>query len=404
MNVGRSGFIFSNVNFDQIRARYILALIACVAGVTLLPDFANAQATSTSIRPGATLGLIAQNVSQPITSAVQSQIQSIRDAIFSGRERPSGTAGARPFAPIESQDNSNPISGRLESNPLYAEPFYDALGYAKNDGRNAQASVLKAPPKASAGPVVSAWVQGFGDFEKHTGVLDGVDIGSKASTGGGVAGADVILRNIWGSDAMVFGILGGGVSSHVSNNDGSTATVRGPSAGVYAMWIKGGFSTDLTFKDDFLTLDASTLPASARLNNYVTSWNANYRQEYGPWWMEPTVGVNYTRSVWHSQFNDGDTWRLQGGARVGTVFNWNGMSVSPVLTALIYDDVSVRGATLATAVTSAPSIDQGKLAGKLNGKLNFEHGNGLTSFVEAEVRGHEHMVGVLGTVGLRRQF
>jgi len=47
--------------------------------------------------------------------------------------------------------------------------------------------------------------------------------------------------------------------------------VDGPGTGVYAIYVNGGFSTDATWKGDFLTVAPSTLPTSVGLNNYVTA-------------------------------------------------------------------------------------------------------------------------------------
>src|SRR6266568_5300448 len=156
------------------------------------------------------------------------------------------------------------------------------------------------------------------------------------------------------------------------------ATVSGPTAGLYATYFNAGFSSDLTVKFDFLTVDqtfndllattgtftgvlAATglgvppfIPfagaGSVNLLNSTVVGNLNYRFDLYPnFWIEPTVGVQYTNSSYGSGaaqlgLADGNLVRVQGGARFGTsTFTSNGVLMTTTLTGLAYNDVSVQG-------------------------------------------------------------
>src|SRR5207248_1156554 len=132
-------------------------------------------------------------------------------------------------------------------------------------------------------------------------------------------------------------------------------------------------------KADLFDLDVNTATAGTtplHLTNYTSAYNINYKFEQGIWWIEPTAGFSYTATVWDSAsqaigFTNGRQWRVQGGARVGTSYNWGGVRVEPTLTGLLYDDVSITGGTLVTAFAPLVPTDQGKVFGQLIGKLNF---------------------------------
>jgi hypothetical protein len=338
-------------------------------------------------------------------TAVQSQLMSIRDSIQAGRSRAVTTSRPIGFA-------AEPSSDRLDSNPLYDGDLHDLLGYAKAD-RGSKSPLYKAPPQqpVAPAPVWSAWGLGFGDWERRTGTSDGIDIGRRTLTGGGLVGLDVTFSNFTSSsDALVLGVLGAGMRATTHNADGSEARIDGPGTGVYAIYVNGGFSTDITWKGDFLTVGASTLPTSVGLDNYVTAWNLQRKFEWGSSWFEPTAGVTYTRSIWnaggHAQgFSDGWAWRVQAGGRVGTSWDTGGgIKLEPTLTALAYDDVKIEGETLAVAFAPLAPTDQGKVFGLFNAKLNADYGYGLSAYVEGEVRGRTGVLGTAVRAGIRKSF
>jgi len=368
---------------------------------------ASSNATSTSIAPQCAAALnnaaqAARQASQVSMTAVQSELQSIRDSIQAGRSR-SVTSG-RPIGFA-----AEPTSDRLESNPLYDGSLDGLLAYAKSNR-----PLHKAPPPPAAvapAPVWSVWGQGFGDWETRNGTANGIDIGRRTLTGGGLVGLDVTFSNFTSpSGALVLGVLGGGVRSITHNTDDSEARVDGPGTGFYAIYINGGFSTDATWKGDFLTVAPSTLPTSVGLNNYVTAWNIQQKFEWGQSWVEPTAGVTYTNSIWNADghtrgFTDGYAWRVQAGLRAGT--SWDaggGVKLEPTLTALAYDDVKISGGTLAEALAPLAPTDQDKMFGLFNAKLNADYGYGLSAYVEGEVRGRTGVLGTAVRAGIRKSF
>jgi hypothetical protein len=345
-----------------------------------------------------------RQASQVSMQAVQNQIASIRDSIQRRRYSP---ASGRPLGFAADPDES----GSAQTAALSDSPW-QALGYAKGGG--AVSPVFKAPPAAAipATPAMqfAGWGQMFGDFEQRTGVFNGLDIGRKTWTTGGIGGVDATFNRAFGSDAFVLGLLAGEMVARVTNNDGSTARVAGPSLGIYGIYVLGGFSTDTSFKVDFLKLDTSTVGFTGLgSKNYAVASNVNYKFDFPGYWVEPTAGVSFTRAVWDSTaqalgMTDGRTTRLQGGVRTGTTWMWSNIRVEPVLTGLLYDDVSISGGTIATAITPTAPSDQGKLFGQVIGKLGFDWGRGLSSYVEGEVRGRNQVFGTAARVGLRYMF
>jgi len=263
----------------------------------------------------------------------------------------------------------------------------------------------------------AVWAQLYGDYEQRRGIVDGFDTGRISRTGGIIGGLDKVFTDGFGGDALVLGLLSGAMTSHVSNVDNSSSMINGPSVGAYAIWIKGGFSIDSTFKVDFLDIDQAsplTVIPSFGLTNYSAALNLNYKIQFAGWWMEPTLGVLDTRSIWSNaghdviRLTDGNDVRLQVGSRFGTPFDWGRASVEATLTALAYDDVSITGGTLVTAVAGGPlgsfPTDEGKVFGQVVGKLNFDWSKdikGLSSYVEGEVRGRSGVFGTGARVGVR---
>lgn len=275
-----------------------------------------------------------------------------------------------------------------------------------------KAPVFKAPRPAPVQAIQwNVWGQGFYDHERRDETEGGVDFGRRTRTHGGIGGIDLTKAGGWllPADYMVVGLLGGYTKARVRNDDGSTATVRGPSAGFYSIWMNGGFSWDSNFKVDFFDLDTSVAPFTGlELRNYSSSNNLNYRFDMNPWWFEPTVGVTYSRLIWDDRasalgLTDGRQTRVQGGARVGTSWMWNNVRVDPTFTALAYSDVRIEGGTIAGVIAAGPS-DEDKVFGQFIGKLGFDWGRGLSSFVEGEVRGRRDIVGTAVRGGLRLQL
>jgi hypothetical protein len=342
------------------------------------------------------LGLIAQEVSKVGMNAAQSQIRTIRDQLQRRRapvSQPIGYA-AEPAQSADSTDSP-----------------WQALAYTGTRDAKSPAVTKAAPSPVAPAVQYAAWAQGFVDHERRSGFFNGIDAGRRTNIGGGIGGIDGTMSNFFSAgDALLLGLLGGGIDARVRNNDGSTAHFRGPLAGGYAVYVKGAFSSDTVFKVDFLDLDTSFVGfTDLGVTNYSLASNYNYKFDFTTWWFEPTVGSNWTRTIWNGKahglhFTDGKQVRLQAGARFGTSFDWNGVKVEPVLTALAYSDVVIEGGTISTVLTPLIPDDEGKIFGQLIGKLGFDFGRGFSSYVEGEIRGREHVFGAAGRAGLRYAF
>ena len=341
------------------------------------------------------VGLIAQQAMQPGLIAVQNQIQNIRDRL------------QRREAPV-----SRPVAFAAEPTEFAGSPW-SALAYTGVQDSKTPIANASAQPAPAPGPKLGTWGTGYGDWETRRGNFELTDIGRTARTGGGIGGVDLTFRNITSAtDAFVVGVFGGAMSSRVTNNDGSVAQIDAPSTGVYAAYVNGGFSTDATFKVDFIDV-SSRHPdiAETRLfmTNYSAAANLNYKLEFDPSWFEPTVGVLVSRNIWDADsaalgYTDGRGVRVQGGARFGTSWLWGAVRVEPTLMGLLYSDVTIDGGTLLNVITPLVPTDKGKLFASGSGKVNLDFGNGWSANVEGEVRGR---TGVLGTAvrgGLRYQF
>jgi hypothetical protein len=308
------------------------------------------------------------------------------------------------------------------------------------------------------GPRSAVWFQAFGDYERFKtsgtvanndlillGVPVTADITRKVTTWGFTAGYDWTSRNVaYGGDTLITGLLAGYMraeatfdSANISSNPAVTpngsstlkATVEGPSVGAFASYQVGGFSTDVAFKVDFLSInqtfsellafnDGTVLPiagsGSTRALNYVTWGNVNYRFQTSlvTWW-EPTAGIRFTYTDYDASaaalgLTDGHVLRLQAGARIGADYRYYNVTVTPTLTALAYSDVDIQGGALANGVFLGPTFlahaDEGKLRFQGLGALNFDHMNGVKTFVEAQVRAGKDYYGYGGRGGIRFEW
>jgi hypothetical protein len=267
-------------------------------------------------------------------------------------------------------------------------------------------TIVKPPPLEPAARY-GTWAQGYGDFERRTGVgrssinccqgAGGIAIPlaltgeSRATSAGLVGGLDTTLRNLSSAgDGLILGILYGYTSTDVkftttsvSNppnanvQNGSSqlkARVEGGSFGGYATYFNDRFSADATVRADFLSLNESfvdtlgftanvgnPIPVAAaqatfagagstRLINYTAMGNLNYRLPVtSDTWWEPTAGFQYTASDYDSSaaalgLKDGHLIRLQGGVRFGVNSYLPGAGrLTTTITGIVYDNVEVTG-------------------------------------------------------------
>ena len=210
------------------------------------------------------------------------------------------------------------------------------------------------------------------------------------------------------------------------------ANVSGPTVGVYGTYFNGGFSTDVTAKFDFLTLNQTfndllattrfSTPSSSfssagsvNLLNSTVVGNLNYRFDLYPnFWIEPTVGVQYTNSSYGSGafqlgLADGNLVRVQGGARFGTsTLLGDRVLMTTTLTGLAYNDVVVQGGFVPVNAFNGNNLlvqaDQGLMRGEGILALNFDFGNGWSSLVLGDVYGGAHLFGAGGKAAVRYQW
>jgi hypothetical protein len=286
-----------------------------------------------------------------------------------------------------------------------------------------------------------------------------ITLDAKTTIWGFVSGVDLTFRSIAvGGDALITGLLGGYLTSTMNINTISTSSnntqalggssamqirLSGPSAGTYATYFAGPFSTDLTFRADFLDINNSFsnvtnfllnsgfqdnngntifVPSgpvtsagivTASVTNLNVIGNYNYRIPlYGGIWIEPTAGFAYAYSLYDAAaaslgVSDGYVLVVQGGARLGIDNFFGPIHVTQTITGLAYDDVKIVGGPILNgAFIGGPliNLDQGKVRGEGIYAMNFDYGNGFSSFVQGIVYGGEDLIGAGGKVGLRYQW
>ncbi|TGD98930.1 autotransporter outer membrane beta-barrel domain-containing protein [Methylobacterium nonmethylotrophicum] len=279
-----------------------------------------------------------------------------------------------------------------------------------------------------------------------------ISIESRTTTAGFIGGLDMTVRDVGrAGDGVILGLLTGYTSASiditsraVSSNTGQVpngggslrANLAGPSVGAFATYFDGPFSTDLTVKADIYALDERFVDqlgfsaniiggvlrppsvvtfagsAATGLINTSVIANANYRFPIGTdLWLEPTAGIRYTASVYDRNalalgLDDGHLLRVQGGLRVGTdLLLGRDTRLTTSFTALAYSDVIVTGGFLPGAGFIAADIlarsDEGKVRGQGILAANLDFGNGVSTFLQGEVRGGENLFGVGGKGGVR---
>lgn len=296
--------------------------------------------------------------------------------------------------------STSAITGYSESN---LDTDTNALGYS---GQSQKSSPLAShlfddanvtPPN----PTYGTWVQGLGQSE-HDQALSTTDAAHLTNTYTAQAGFDRTQQGLLSADdALVIGIVSSWTSSHVSY-DGSPTTMdlTGPGVGVYTEYVKGGFSTDVTAKFDFLEMNqnfAGTVPNTAiSILNAGVSGNVQYKIiGDGNNFIEPTVGFTLTHTSFSSGgsalgLEDAYTIRLQGGARVGTTSDLgNGVSVDSSLKALIYGDAVAQGTSIAPPSNTTFTIpispsDTGLVRGELDPELCFNLPNSYSLTVSGQ--------------------
>jgi hypothetical protein len=324
---------------------------------------------------------------------------------------------------------------QLQATPVIRTASSGLSGYASSDvgaGSNAlsySAHSQKADPFAGlinraapvqTNPIFGGWVQGLADWE-HDNALSSADLGRFNSTYTVQGGFDrTTLGVLSGDDAWIVGIVSSETSSRVSfDNTPTSLKLTGPGVGAYSEYVRGGFSTDVTAKFDFLQLTqdfGGVAPdASVSVLNSGVSGNVQYKfsgmhNEF----FEPTMGFSLTHVSFGGgggalNLEDGYTVRLQAGARVGKTWDLGqGVSVDANFKALVYGDAVGQG-TVASGVTVAGVLplaptDAGLFRAELDPEICFNLPNDYSVTVSGQARFGEAVAGGSVGVNLRRQW
>jgi hypothetical protein len=354
-----------------------------------------------------TRNAISQSVGHIAASEQQQSFWGIQMMLQQRRDRLQGTSA--------SHGASSSISGYSSS-----DFDTDALAYSgQSQKTNPLASpVYKAAPQpVPASPVWGSWVQGMGNWEKDS-PLSANDIGRLTSTYAVQAGLDRTWQGLKSADdALVVGVVSSWTNSHVSyDNMPTTMRLSGPGVGVYAMYVKGGFSTDLTTKVDFLQMlqdYAGVAPnATVGITNAGVSGNMQYKITWaGNSFLEPTGGFSFTRTIFGGgapglDLQDSSTLRFQAGARLGTTWEGNGISIDASLRALVYGDAVVTGTGVTASLlgTALTPTDQGLVRGEVDPSLSFNLADGYSVTLSGSALFGPAILGGSAALSLRKQW
>ena len=372
---------------------------SCPAGYTPLPG-ASSTCVNLTITPHPTIPAICplRNLGH-ITAAIQQQsfwgvnqiAQQRRDQLQNKTSGGNGASQITGYSESDRDPNASGYSGKLQKNNPLASNLFDS------------ASSTATP----SSPTYGTWVQGLGSTE-YDGALSQTDASHLRNTYTAQAGVDRTQRGLLvADDALVLGLVSSWTGSHVSyEGQPSTMNLTGPGIGVYSEYVRGGFSTDLTVKFDFLQMNqnfAGAAPdSSVSILNSGVSGNVQYKYTWqGANFIEPTVGFSLSHAGFGSggsalNLVDAYTVRLQAGARVGTTTDLgHGITVDSSLKALIYGDAISQGTSVAMALPASPlplapltpsvlPSDAGLVRGELDPDLCFNLPNNYSLTVSGQ--------------------
>jgi hypothetical protein len=428
--------------------------------------------------------LASQALSELSQSTTQETARSAENSITNRRDQEEQRCAAG-FSRVNGECERNPPPVAEETAPPEPPPAPERPSKKTKKGKAGAVAAREtrpAPPHkvvyARREPVVipppvpveapfryGVWGQVFGAYEKRdaTGMvaISGPDfnaglpvpievsVQSRSGTVGFQAGLDLTSRGlIAANDGLITGVLVGYISNHLTLNTVGTssnptivgnstsrltASLSGPSLGVYGTYFSGAFSADVMAKFDILGLDQASTQnmafagpfgpfsfgysgsGSTSVLDSTVAANLNYRFDLYPnFWIEPTAGAQFTALGYGGGAADlglqnGTQVMVQGGARVGTssVFS-NNILMTTTLTGLAYDDVVVNGGFIPGAAYQGNNIlanaDRGQVRGRGILAFNFEFGQGLSSFVLGDVHGGQGLFGAGGKAGIRYQW
>lgn len=317
------------------------ALIAGSAFFVLATQQVSAQGSSSS-----------SDVQQQIVnSVIQNIVQNVRDQVYRRRLAPIGGAPLQFSGEDGVFDNRDPFAANASGNP------FAALAYSK--------AYTKAPPMAP----VSMWLYG----------ANLVGSGERAATGAlvthvsTITGAfDVTKIGVFtSSDALTF--IGTGSNSWGTNIFFDTTT---PSTSGTLSYLNGGWSADFTAAVSWTRTSATPPFAAFDTSGISYTFNTQYRFDFPTgYWIEPTVGVNYSEAyLANLSGRVGDTTDVRGGLRVGSEFKWMGYTIQPTISGMLVQVVDANGPL-------GPVAKPG-LGGRGSGKLNVLWSSNLSTYAE----------------------
>lgn len=320
----------------------------------------------------------------------------------------------------------------LQSMPIAHAASSIALGYAsamaagadsyasKSDKKNPLGSLYdSAGTAAPSNPVWGAWVQGLGDTERDS-ALSSADITHSSATYAAQAGLDRTQQAVLSSDdALVLGIVSSWTNTRTGFDGSATKlSLLGPGVGLYGEYVRGGFSTDLTTKFDFLNLteDFAGLAPNQSIDvlNAGVSGNVQYKfMTADKSFVEPTAGFSLTHTGFGSGaealgLTDAYTLRLQTGARIGT--NWalsDEVSVDADFKALVYGNTIAQGTSVAESGAFSSVItpsDEGLVRGELDPEICFNLPHDYSMTVSGQYRFGRALSGGSAGVNFRKQW
>jgi hypothetical protein len=399
------------------------------------------NANSGSVNSGLTGGAIGL----PVLSTVEATNTEVQDLIRQRRELAAAattTVAAATVVPAETTNAPPP--------PAAASKPAASNSNMKTYDASAPQTGIAMDYDYDSLPSNGAWAQAFADYERHDGLApgSGENLVRKQTTVGGISGADTTYRRFTedGLETFQFGLLGGG--THITSNfsdfgnvTNARQTQDGGFVGAYGTYRHDNFSIDGFFKADLLTLRQrstvsepvkcdpgqvlvidntpnaleSTTQQSGKVDEYTytVGSNAYYRFDLDNGaYFEPLIGfifgaTNYGNGATALGLDNGQLFRLQGGARLGK--SWDddqNRTWSVALLGLLYSDLYVNGYTLDGfgLPPGASEVDEGKLRvlGQLEGSVNLN--NGLSFNGTVGVRGGQDVVGVGGRLGARFEW
>jgi hypothetical protein len=385
----------------------------CPSGFTPISASVCFRPVPATTIPATCTNAINQSIGHMASSQQQQSFWGIQMTLQQRRDQLQGTS--------RDQGPSSRITGFAPSD-LDADSQTAALGY---DGQSKKANPLASlaykatppPPPASTGWAV--WGQGMGSWERDS-PISPTDTGRTNSTYAAQGGIDRTWQGLASSDdALVLGIVSSWTTSQVSfNNSTTTSQMTGPGVGVYGTYVKGGFSTDLTTKFDFLQLNQDFAGAAPNTSIGITNAGVSGNMQYkitlaGNNFLEPTAGFSFTRTMFGDgatalNLQDTSTVRLQAGGRLGTSWTVNGVGIDTSLRALVYSNVLAQGSSSLTMNNSlnaaiAPT-DQGLVRGEIDPQITFNLDHGYSVALSGSVYFGQALLGGSASLNLRKQW